>query len=61
MIKPKRVEEIKALFQDLAKQSVDYYELESYIQGELDGDEITEEEYDYINDHWEEWLDEEGL
>ena len=61
MIKPERVEEIKDLFLDLAKQSGDYYELESYVQGELDGGEFTEEEYDYINDHWEEWLDEAGL
>ena len=60
-IKPERVEEIKDLFLDLAKQSTDYYELESYVQGELESGEFTEEEYDYINDHWEEWLDEAGL
>lgn len=61
MIKPERVKEVKELFQDLAKQSVDYYELEGYVEGELDGGEITEEEYDYIVDHWCRWLNEAGL
>ena len=61
MIKPERVEEIKELFQDLAEQSVDYYELESYVQGELSSGVITEEEYDYIVDQWDNWLKEAGL
>lgn len=56
MIKPERVEEVKELFQDLAKQAVDYYELESYVVGMLEGGEFSEEEYDLIWEHWEEWL-----
>lgn len=48
--------ELKELFQDLAKQATDYYELKSYLDGMFDCHEITDEEYDFIVEHWDEWL-----
>lgn len=56
MITEKRIEEVKELFQDLAKQSNDYYELESYVQSIWSVGDLTDEEYDMIVDHWDEWL-----
>lgn len=56
MITEKRIEEVKELFQDLAKQSNDYYELESYVQSIWSVGDLTDEEYDLIVDHWDEWL-----
>lgn len=56
MITPERIDEIKELFQDLARQSSDYYELEDYVQSMQECGEITDEEYDFIVEHWDEWL-----
>lgn len=56
MVAPERVEEVKDLFQDLAKKADDYYELESYVQGMWESGEFSDEEYDMIVDHWDEWI-----
>lgn len=56
MITAERVEEVKDLFQDLAKQAIDYYELKSYVEGMCEGGDFTDEEYDMIVDHWDEWI-----
>ena len=56
----KREKELKELFQDLAKQADDYYELESYLDGYMDCGTISNEEYDVIIKHWDEWLPEEN-
>lgn len=56
MVKPERVEEVKELFQDLAEQAIDYYELKSYVEGMWGSGEFSDEEYDMIMEHWDEWL-----
>ena len=56
MVAPERVEEVKDLFQDLAKQAIDYYELKSYVEGMWQSGEFSDEEYDMIWEHWEDWL-----
>lgn len=56
MVTPERVEEVKDLFQDLAKQAADYDELDSFVQSMWGCGDFTDEEYDMIVDHWDEWL-----
>ena len=58
-IKPERIKEIKELFQDLAKQAIDYYELKSYVEGMWESGEFSDEEYDMIVDRWTKWLPDE--
>jgi len=53
-----REQELKELFQDLAKKACDYYELESYLDGYFDCGDFTNDEYDHIKEHWDEWLPE---
>ena len=56
MITPERVEEIKALFQNEAREAYDYYSLKIRLQCELNDGNLTEEEYNMIWEHWNEWL-----
>lgn len=56
MVTPERTQEVKELFQDLAKQAIDYYELKSYVEGMWESGEFSDEEYDLIWEHWEDWL-----
>ena len=58
MVTPERTQYVKELFQDLATKAVDYYELKSYVEGMWESGEFSDEEYDLVMEHWEEWLDE---
>lgn len=53
----KREQELKELFQDLAPQADDCYELKSYLEGFMNSGEISSDDYDIICRHWNEWLE----
>ena len=56
MVTPERVEEIKALFQNEARQAANYYSLKIRLQCDVNDGGLTEEEYNMIWEHWNEWL-----
>lgn len=51
--------ELKELFQDLAKQSSEYDELQGMLESMMNCGELTNEEYETIEENWDEWLPEE--
>ena len=52
-------QELKKLFQDLAKQSREYDELQGMLESMVECSELTWDEYDIIEENWDEWLPEE--
>ena len=53
------MQELKELFQDLAKQSSEYDELQEGLESMVECGELTDEDYKIIEENWNEWLPEE--
>lgn len=52
-------------FIDIASQYDDYYEIKSRVESLFDSllyeGEVTQEDYDYVLEHWDELLNEHGI
>jgi len=52
-------QELKEIFQDLAKRCREYDDLQGMLESMVNCDELTWDDYDIIEEHWDEWLPEE--
>lgn len=52
------IEKLKELFKDIASQYETYEEIIEDIRGLNSAEEISDDDYDCILEHWDEWINE---
>ena len=57
---PRDDEELKEIFQDLASQYDECDDIEDALDSLVSEGELTDEEYDIIQDNWDDWLPQEN-